>query len=283
MLRISQARIDRLIEEDIPYMDLTGIVLGIAEQPGYMEYYTREDCILAGAGIANRIMARLGCDIVESKRDGARLNRGDVFMKVTGSAESLHAAWKVCLNVFDHLSAIATKTRSMVDAAHRANPRCEVLTTRKSLPGVKDLMTDAVMIGGAFPHRLGLSETILVFDHHIEFLGGYDAFLERIPEYMARCREKKFFVESDVDHAADLVKAGVDGIQFDKVPVDELKGIVSEIRRIDDRITLIAAGGIGVENAEAYASTGVDGLATTAPFSARPMDMSIRMGSIESA
>lgn len=51
---------------------------------------------------------------------------------------------------------MATKTHAMVQAAHAANPRCEVLTTRKSMPGVKSLLTKAVLAGGAFPHRLGL-------------------------------------------------------------------------------------------------------------------------------
>ena len=281
MIRIPTERIDRFIEEDIPYIDLTSMILGIGDRPGRMEYFTREDCVLAGASVVERIMERIGCRVVERRADGSWLEAGETFFVVEGSAADLHAAWKVCLNVFDHLSGIATMTRKMVDAAHRANPRCEVLTTRKSMPGVKDLMTEAVMIGGAYPHRLGLSETVLVFDHHLAFLGGFDAFIEKVPEYMARCIEKKLFVESDVDHAMTLARAGVDGIQFDKVPVDELTRIVREIRAVNDHVTLIAAGGINAKNAEEYASTGVDGLATTAPFAAKPLDMSVRLSPLQ--
>ena len=53
--------------------------------------------------------------------------------------------------------------------------------------------------------------------------------------------------------------------------------LVREIRSIDPRLTLIAAGGVNPANAGAYAATGVDGLATTAPFTAKPIDMSVRM------
>ena len=194
-----------------------------------------------------------------------------------GASADLHAAWKVCLNVFDHCSAVATKTRAMVDAAHGANPHCEVLTTRKSQPGAKDLLTSAVMAGGAFPHRLGLSETVLVFDHHLTFFGGFDAFVEQLPAIKARCIEKKLFVEADAARARVLAAVGVDGIQFDKVPVDELGPLVAELRAIDPHVTLVAAGGINPGNAAAYAATGVDGLATTAPFAAKPLDMSVRM------
>lgn len=277
MVLFSGARIDQLIAEDVPYLDLTSEVLGVADQPGEMEYYTREDCVLAGTGVVSRIAGHLGCDVVEARSDGDVIAAGGSLMTLRGPASALHQVWKVGLNTFDHLSAVATKTRQMVDAAHKANPRCEILTTRKSMPGAKDLLTCAVRAGGAWPHRLGLSETVLVFDHHIEFMGGFDAFLERLPQIRCRCVEKKLFVEAGEEQALVLARAGVDGIQFDKVPVERLASLVEELRAIDPHLTLIAAGGINPKNVAAYAATGVDGLATTAPFSAKPLDMSVRM------
>lgn len=285
-MRFSNARIDAFIEEDVPYIDLTCEVLGVHNQPGEMEYFTRESCVLAGTDIARRIMRNLGCEVLASSEDGQLVSAGQTFFTVRGAAADLHAAWKVCLNVFDHLSTVATKTRSMVDAVHAVNPECEVLTTRKSMPGAKDLLTCAVMAGGAFPHRLGLSETVLVFEQHLAFFGGFNRFVEEMPRIKARCVEKKLFVEADAQRALALARAssdghGVDGIQLDKVPVSELAELVRRIREIDPRITIIAAGGINPQNAGAYAACGVDGLATTAPFTAKPVDMSVRMRPLE--
>ncbi len=285
-MRFSNARIDAFIEEDVPYIDLTCEVLGVHNQPGEMEYFTRESCVLAGTDIARRIMRNLGCEVLASSEDGQLVSAGQTFFTVRGAAADLHAAWKVCLNVFDHLSAVATKTRSMVDAVHAVNPECEVLTTRKSMPGAKDLLTCAVMAGGAFPHRLGLSENVLVFEQHLAFFGGFNRFVEEMPRIKARCVEKKLFVEADAQRALALARAssdghGVDGIQLDKVPVSELAELVRRIREIDPRITIIAAGGINPQNAGAYAACGVDGLATTAPFTAKPVDMSVRMRPLE--
>lgn len=277
MVRMPAARIDELIAEDVPYIDLTCEVLGIGELPGEMEFFTREDCVVAGTEIAARLAASLGCETCGLAASSQRAQAGDVVLTVRGSAADLHAAWKVCLNTLDHLSAVATKTRAMVDAAHEANPACEVLTTRKSMPGAKDLLTSAVMAGGAYPHRLGLSETVLVFEQHLTYLGGFEAFLEQLPRIRRRCVEKKLFVEASPARARALARAGVDGIQLDKVPAAELGELVAELRSIDPRITLVAAGGIGPRNAREYAATGVDGLATTAPFSATPLDMSARM------
>lgn len=299
MVTLSDARIDQIIAEDVPYLDLTSRVLGIGDEFGEMEYFTREACVLAGVEVAERIATKLGCEVVQSALSGARLEAGQSFMTVRGSAARLHQVWKVCLNVFDHLSAVATKTRVMVDAVHEVNPACEVLTTRKSMPGVKDLLIEAVVAGGAFPHRLGLSETVLVFDHHLTFFGGFDAFVEQLPSIRPRCVEKKLFVEVDAQRAIALARvnaesarvcaesggttpwAGVDGVQVDKLSVRELSDLVRELRSIDPRLTIIGAGGINPGNAADYAATGVDGLATTAPYTAKPIDMSVRIRAAE--
>ena len=277
MLRISDARLDAFVAEDVTYIDLTCEALGIGDEPGAISFFTREEGVLCGTEEAARIMERLGLAVTASTPTGARLSAGETFLRAEGSAAACHMAWKVCLNVLDHSSAVATKTRALVDAAKAVDPQVEVLTTRKSMPGAKDLLTKAVMAGGAYPHRLGLSETVLVFGQHLTFFGGFEAFLEQVPVIRRRCIEKKLFVEADAARAVALARAGVDGVQVDKVAPDELAPLVAELRAIDPRLTIIAAGGIDAGNAGAYAATGVDGLATTAPFTAKPLDMSAKM------
>lgn len=283
IIRISDARLEELIAEDVPYIDLTTHILGIGDTPGAMEYYTREDCVLCCAEEVARMAAMLNLEVEWFEPSGAKVKAGQSFMRVNGTAANLHLLWKVGLNMFDHYSAVATKTRKMVDAAHGANPLCEVLTTRKSTPGNKDLLTKAIVAGGAFPHRMGLSETVLVFDNHTKFMTapsgamGLDAFIELLPQIRRRCIEKKLFVEANAEDARRLVKTGVDGIQFDKVPVAELAALVEELHGIDPHVSLVAAGGIRPDNAAEYAATGVDGLVTTSCFTARPVDMSVKM------
>ena len=274
---ISDARIDQLIAEDVPYIDLTTQMLGISDKPARIEFFTREDATVCATEEAARVLQHLGAEVESLVPSGEHVAAGTILLVAVGPAGALHKAWKVCLNLLDHCSAVATKTHNLVIAAKSANPACEVLTTRKSMPGVKDLLTKAATAGGAFPHRLGLSETVLVFDNHTRLMGGFDAFLEALPSLRSKCIEKKLFVEADADQARALARAGVDGIQFDKIPADELAALVAELRAINPHCTLIAAGGINAKNAAAYAATGVDGLATTAPFSAAPLDMSARI------
>lgn len=275
---IPDSYIEELIASDIPSgIDLTTHVLGIGDEPGRMEYFTRNEALLCGTEEAVRVFARFGCEVIEAKPSGTWLGEGDVFMVVEGPACGLHMGWKICLNIFEYYSALATKAKKMVDLAHEGNPRCEVLTTRKVMPGTKPLDTKAVMLGGAFPHRLGMSETALVFEHHLTFYGGLEKFIEDLPMIKTRTCEKKLFIETDVANAARLVEAGVDGVQLDKVPVQEVAALVPQLRAINPRITIIAAGGVNLKNAKEYAATGVDGLATTCLHFANPLDMSVRM------
>jgi molybdenum transport protein len=277
MFPVPDSFLDQLIAEDVPYLDLTTHLLGIDAQPGTISYLTREDCVLCGSEEAARILERLGATVDVLEPSGAVLEAGSVFLEASGPAGALHAAWKVCLNIFDHCSAVATRTRRMVTRAHEVSPGLPILTTRKSMPGAKPLLTKAVVCGGAVPHRLGLSETVLVFDNHTALIGGFEGLLERLPAILVASCEKKVFVEASAEQARRLAVTGVDGIQFDKLAPTELAALVPELRALNPQLTLIAAGGINEDNVAGYAATGVDGLATTAPFAARPLDMTARI------
>lgn len=274
---IPDSYLEQILAEDVPSIDLTTYALGIGGAQGVMEYYSRDEAVLCGTEEAARIFAKLGCNATWFESSGTHIEPGVTFMRVEGPAAGLHMGWKCCLNIFEYYSALSTKARKMVDVVRGVNPRCEVLTTRKRMPGTKPFDTKAIMAGGAFPHRLGLSETVLVFDHHLEFYGGMDRFIQNLPEIRASLCEKKVFVECGEGDAVRLAKAGVDGIQLDKVPALRVAELVTELRAINQRLTVIAAGGVNLENAAEYASTGVDGLATTCLHFAKPLDMSVRM------
>jgi molybdenum transport protein len=293
MFVVSDSYLDGLLAEDVPYFDLTTHLLGIGEQTGTVAFFTREDCVLCGTEEVARIFQKLGATPATSptvtRPSGSVLAAGESFFEATGTTASLHAGWKVCLNIFDHCSALATKTSRMVRLAHEIAPELPILTTRKSMPGTKPLMTKAVVTGGAIPHRLGLSETVLIFANHTAFLGGFDGLLEQLERIGTRSCEKKVFVEANGEQALRLAAlggskgGGVDGIQFDKLTPVELDELVPRLRALNPHLTLIAAGGINESNVQAYAATGVDGLATTSLFTAKPLDMSARIMPIESS
>ena len=275
---ISIEEIDRLIKEDVPYIDLTSWSLGIREQKGKIAYYTREDAVVCGTEEVRAIFERLHVETTQLIPSGETVKPNDVLISGTGRGADLHMAWKVGQNVLEHCSGIATKTWKMVQLVRKSNPNIAVLTTRKGFPGTKALTIKAIMSGGATPHRLGLSETVLVFKQHIDFIGGFDALLAKMPELKIECCEKKIIVEtSDPNEAQRLCEKGANGVQFDKVPPAVLKETVDSLRAQFPGVVFLATGGINETNAAEYAQTNVDGIVTTSLYSAKTVDIGVRM------
>lgn len=274
MLFIDDETIGRLIKEDVPYLDLTTLVLGIGAQKGVIRFTAREFTVLAGIEEVLRIFSRLGINVLRSMPSGSQVKGGDTFIVAEGPASQLHTAWKVSLNILEYCSGIATRTRKLADLARAVNPGISIVATRKSFPGTKELSIKAVLAGGGFPHRLGLSETILIFKQHVNFLGGLAGLAGMIDTIRNKVCEKKIIVEiENEEEAVLLARAGVDGLQFDKMPADELVKIVDTVKRIDPGIILIAAGGINESNVEKYAAAGVNAIATSAVYFGKPADI----------
>jgi molybdenum transport protein len=275
---ISDETIDKLISEDVPYFDLTTWVLDIGSQQGRIQFFSRENAVLCGTEEVVRIFEKFKIQTIFSLPSGTMIEPNQIFLEGEGRADALHLAWKVSQNLLDSCSGIATKTKRINDTVRAINPQISVVSTRKSFPGIKQLCVKAVLQGGGFPHRLGLSETVLVFKQHMNFCGGMDGFIALIPQLKHKISEKKLIVEAEsMEDGIRLAKAGVDGIQFDKLSVESLSKGIPVIREIDRKIVLLAAGGVDEHNAAQYALTGVDVIVSTSLFHAKPTDIGVKI------
>ena len=180
MMILSDASLDALLADDAPYGDLTTQALGIGQRPGRIAFAARGDMVLCCAEEAERKLTLSGARPVRRRASGDRLAAGEVFLEAEGPAAALLRAWKVSQTLVEYASGIATATRRIVDAARIVRPDIAVACTRKNFPGTKAVAVKAVLAGGAQMHRLGLSETLLVFPEHRAFLDGPDDFLGRI-------------------------------------------------------------------------------------------------------
>jgi molybdenum transport protein len=275
---LSDEAIARLIEEDVPYLDLTTFGLGIAQAPGRLEFYTRHSMVICATEEAAKVVERCGATVQSTVTSGTALAPQQLILSATGTAEALHIAWRVVLNLLEYTSGIATRTAAFVQSARAVNPRVSVVTTRKAFPGTRSLMMKAIIAGGALPHRLGLSESILVFGNHRVFLGGMPGLIERLPHLQQQFHEKKIAVEVEtIADAWALAEAGVEILQLDKVPLDTLKTFVPEFKQRYPTLKLAAAGGITPDNVEHYAATGLDLLVTSAMYFGKPADIAAKM------
>ena len=275
---IAEDTIEKFIKEDVPYFDLTTYLLEIAEKRGRMEFICREEAVVCGTEEVLRVLGKLGCAPVNYLASGTRIHPQSTILEAEGRAEDLHKGWKVSMNILEYASGIATRTNQLLVKARKINPKIEVLTTRKIFPGTKEIAIKAVLAGGGLPHRLGLSETVLVFKQHLNLIGGKEGLLDRLSEIKSRCCEKKVIVEIEDPHdALALSRAGVDGMQFDKISPSELKKTVDLIRAENREIILLAAGGINENNVDQYAQTGVNGLVTSWVYFGKPTDIGTKI------
>ncbi|ADU27773.1 ModD protein [Ethanoligenens harbinense] len=273
---IADETIDKIIKEDVPYLDLTTKLLGIGEMTGVIKYTSREHAVLCGTEEVVRIFKKLGIEPVKASSSGSLLQPSETFLIGKGRVADLHMAWRLTMNILEYSSGIATRTRNLLEKARAVNPDIELLSTRKLFPGTKELSIKAVVAGGGMPHRLGLSETILVFEQHLRFMGGIEGLLKNYAVLRKAACDKAIIVEvTTLEDAKKLCRVGVDGIQLDKIPPEELQTMVAEIRKMSDRVKLIATGGITDRNAEIYARTGVDALSTSSLYFGKPTDIGV--------
>jgi len=276
MIALTDAEIGKLIEEDVPYLDLTTTVLRISSKRGTIQYSPRSNATICGTEEASRILANCGCVVTHMIESGTIVEKDHVCLSATGTAAALHTAWKISQNLIEYATGIASRTRDLVNAAKSVNPLVSVVTTRKVFPGTKKIAIKAIIAGGAVPHRLGLSETVLIFKQHYAFLGGMQELIRQIPDVIIQARGKKVGIE--VDNIKDAVLAAsskADIIQCDKMTVSELAGAIKAIKQINNTVLVAAAGGINTENIRDYTATGADMIVTTWPYFGKPADIRV--------
>ena len=163
----------------------------------------------------------------------------------------------------------------MVEEARVGNPLCRVAVTRKHFPGTKTLSLYAAITGGAVVHRMGLSESVLVFDQHRVFIADFE---KRLTEAKKADPERKIAVEAaDIREGLSFAAAGADIIQCEKFSVETLTEFVTQAKREFPQLIISAAGGVNAANARAYAQTGVDFLVTTWPYFGKPADVKMQI------
>ncbi len=267
------------IREDVTLLDITTEALGIGGE-GVAELVTREPIVVACTEEAARIYRLVGARSAKVlKGSGSRAISGETLLVARGDASALHAAWRLAQNLVAICSGVATKTRRLVEKARSSGREVCIAATRKSPPGLRRIYAKAVIAGGAVLHRSGLSDSILVFDNHVAFMhGGWRELLTKIRELRGRYPFRKVGVEvHTLKEALEAVKAGAEMIQLERFKPEEVAKAVAELRRANPNVVIAVAGGIDEHNVAEYVRAGPDIIVTTAPYYAKPADVTTRM------
>jgi molybdenum transport protein len=280
MIYFSDYDIDRLIEDDAPLGDLTTFLLDFGHQEGSLKLKTRHTMTVSGTEEVERLYKKNGLNVDHVVSSGALLNQDETIISVYGKAADLHRVWRSGLVMLEFASGIASRTRTLVDRARAIRPGIVIAGTRKHPPYLKKVALKALMAGGGLPHRTGLSDTILIFREHLQFVGGIDNIEKVISKIKSLQKEKKIVVEAhSADEALKITNAGADVVQIDKMPCDAFSQCTHKCRAINSDVVMIAAGGINGNNAADYARAGADVLVTSWMYFAPPADICAKLTS----
>ena len=279
VLAEARATIARGLAEDLRYgPDVTSLATVPADARTTASMVSRQVGVAAGVDVALLVLDEvIGAEytVVDRVDDGVRLVPGDALLVLEAPTRGLLTAERTMLNLVCHLSGIASTTAAWVEAV--AGTHAEIRDTRKTLPGLRVLQKYAVRVGGGVNHRMGLGDAALIKDNHVAAAGSVLAALRAV---RAIAPDVPVEVEVDSLEQLDAILGEDLGpsplILLDNFPVWMTQMAVQRRANRAPAVKLESSGNLSLENAAAYAGTGVDYLAVGAlTHSVRVLDIGL--------
>lgn len=261
-----EQRVAQALAEDAHDGDITSKATITADQISQAAFTARKSGVVAGTLIAAVVLEQCGLNNYQLLvKDGQAINAGTVLIELQGNTRAILLAERTALNFLSHLSGIATLTAQWVKAVEGSNTK--VRDTRKTTPGLRELEKYAVRMGGGTNHRMTLSDGALIKDNHIAAAGSVTAAISNVKKEFPGVE-----IEVEVDNLEQLKEAlqtGVDIVLLDNMSIEQTKAAVEITKGFKTKLE--SSGGLKIENAAAYAATGVDYLAVGALTHSAPV------------
>ncbi len=267
-------QVSRALREDIGSGDLTAALI----DPGTLaraHILCREAAILCGCAWFEETYRQLDARvrIRWHAAEGSAVAPNTFLCELEGPARALLTGERTALNFLQLLSATATVTHRYVEAV--AGTACQILDTRKTLPGLRTAQKYAVRCGGGSNHRIGLFDQILIKENHIAAAGSLGAAVRQ-----ARTLHPGIKVEvetEDLGQLAEALAAGADIIMLDEFSSEDLRRAVAVVKAQAHPALLEVSGGVSLADIAAIAASGVDYISVGALTKhVRAIDLSMR-------
>jgi len=266
--------IEIALKEDIGPGDITTDNLINPQLKGQGIITAKESLVVAGLNVAKQVFQCLDSEVEfrSEYNDGDVVKNGDTLVNVNGRLRALLTGERTALNFLQHLSGISTLVRSYITELSDKNIR--LVDTRKTTPGWRVLEKYAVRVGGAYNHRIGLYDGVLIKDNHIAAFGGIKKAIDHIRTQISHLLKIEVEV-SNLDQVKEAIEAKADVIMLDNMTIKQIKEATAFI---DKRAVVELSGGITKGDLKSLADTGVDIISVGAlTHSARCVDISMQI------
>jgi nicotinate-nucleotide pyrophosphorylase (carboxylating) len=251
-LSIIVENIKTSFQEDIGPGDITALLIEQGTQLD-VSLICREPAILCGCEWFTQAFLLLDpkIELQWFFKDGDLVEADSIVCHLSGNARSILSAERSALNFLQTLSATATVTHRYQKQI--AGTGCNILDTRKTIPGLRMAQKYAVKCGGGTNHRIGLFDAYLLKENHLAAAGSIAAAVKN-----ARALQPKVLLEIEVENLDQLeqaINAGADRVLLDNFTLPMLEQAVALTA---GRVELEASGNITLENIRQIAETGVN-------------------------
>ena len=244
--------VEAALAEDLGPGDATSLAVLPDGLAGRARIEARTPTVVSGLQVAAEVFERNGAQFRAAVADGDLVASGGVLAGVDGGAQEILSAERTALNFLQRLSGIAQLTHDYCEVVR--GTRAQIIDTRKTTPGWRQLEKYAVRCGGGGNHRVGLFDGILIKDNHIAAVGGVANAVKLARTRGARGLRVRAEVES-LEAAREALDAGADALLVDNQPPATIAEIVALVK---GRVPVEASGGVKLANVAAIARTGVD-------------------------
>ncbi|HHE6468525.1 TPA: carboxylating nicotinate-nucleotide diphosphorylase [Providencia rettgeri] len=251
--------------------DITGQLLNVDAQAS-ARIITREHGVFCGKQWLDEVFLQLGGQVIIDWKvqDGETVTPNQVLCEMQGPSQILLTGERTSLNFIQTLSSVSSITAEYVKQI--AGTRAKLLDTRKTIPGLRTALKYAVLMGGGFNHRLGLSDAYLIKENHIISAGSVEQAVE-----LARSAHPDVPIEIEVESLDELLralKAQADIIMLDNfTPVMMKEAVVLTA----GKAALEVSGDVTLDTITEFAETGVDFISVGALTKhIKAMDLSMR-------
>jgi nicotinate-nucleotide pyrophosphorylase (carboxylating) len=269
--------IQKAFDEDIAMGDITTLATIPESAMAKAEFLIKADGIIAGLDFIEYVFHKYDSSIKFDKRikDGSPVKYGDVAAYVEGKARAILTVERTALNFIQRMSGIATMSHIYSEAVKHT--KVQILDTRKTVPGLRNLDKLAVKLGGSQNHRIGLYDMFLIKDNHIAVSGSITKAVEAAREFMKK-NGGSFKIEAEttnLDQVKEAVACKVDMIMLDNFTTEKMK---EAVKYINGACKVEASGGVSLNTVKEIAETGVDYISVGAlTHSVKALDISLNI------
>ena len=260
------SKVSEALSEDSITDDLTSQATINQSQVSSARFVTRKSGVIAGCLVAAAVLEQCGIKEYELLvKDGQEVSANSELIRLNAETRAILKAERTALNFLSHLSGIATITNLWVKEVSAS--KAAIRDTRKTTPGLRELEKYAVRMGGGLNHRMSLSDQALIKDNHIAAAGSVSEAINRVKKAAPGA-----LIEVEVDTLEQLKEAlqcSVEIVLLDNMSIEQTKAAVEIARGSNTKLE--SSGGLKLENAAAYAATGVDFLAVGALTHSAPV------------